>query len=439
MWLAAQQLSAQPIIDRDLIETHGLQFEFSSAAVEEALHVYMSDSLMCGYADGVRMRSGMSYTKTFSTAVEAYNDHFMATVYYEAKGEFDDEQFESLRDFRLDGSGELFFIDDRRYTRRTLSVDDIPLPEGIQQDDGIAIFSTPNPNHPEFIPDSDRIVWKHQTFLVSDEDAEILEVNAYLLNKGEWMLRQSFTGKAINKMFETKKGRLLAKDTLVYRENWRVDNATRSGYNFWHVKVKTNDGEIRQAYDILYTSGRMQDGTQVLPLMVDTSSIQWTGRAGDSDYSLTDTIPGMSGTLIWNEGAVQGGQLTIAIATLEHEIETLRNHLLSKDFFHADKYPEIRLDVMDATMIEGTAQLTCDLSLRGVTQAETFKCSMSETKESITLTGTLTLDRTAYGMTYASSKAPDDNYSIADEISIDIELRFQKDYPGSNPWNTINP
>ena len=342
-WFAELQLSAQQNIDPDLIDAHGMQFEFSSDDEEEVLHVYMSDSLMCGYREGEGMSPGLidgtPYTKTFSTTVDAYSDHFMATVYYEATDEFDDYLFESLRDLRLDGSAEFFFIDDRRYTRTERSVSDIPLPEGIQQDKGIVIFSTPDPNHPEFLEDSYRIAWKHQTFLVSEEDAEIVEVNAYLLNKGVWMLRQSFSGKAVDKMFDTKKGRLKANDALVYRDNWRVDNATRSGYNFWHVKVKTNDGEIRQAYDILYTSGCMQYGTQVLPLMADTSTIQWTGRAGDSDYSLTGTIPGMSGTLIWNEGAVQGGQLTIEIATLEHEIETLRSHLLSKDFFHADKYP----------------------------------------------------------------------------------------------------
>jgi polyisoprenoid-binding protein YceI len=83
------------------------------------------------------------------------------------------------------------------------------------------------------------------------------------------------------------------------------------------------------------------------------------------------------------------------------------NHLRSADFFDADHHPSI---VFTASRVErdgpGVAEVSGELALRGVTEPLGFSARITgggadtPADTAVTLTATVMIDRTAYGMTW---------------------------------------
>ena len=73
------------------------------------------------------------------------------------------------------------------------------------------------------------------------------------------------------------------------------------------------------------------------------------------------------------------------------------------------------------------------MSLLGIIQEETTKIVLEENKDYYYLHIDMVLDRTKYGMTYASSLDTGSDYSISDSIYLTAKLGFRKDDPSSLP------
>jgi polyisoprenoid-binding protein YceI len=69
------------------------------------------------------------------------------------------------------------------------------------------------------------------------------------------------------------------------------------------------------------------------------------------------------------------GTFTAKAASIDTGIEQRDAHLRSEDFFHAEKYPELRLVVkrMNETKERGIYTMTADLTIRDVTKPVTFE------------------------------------------------------------------
>ncbi len=316
----------------------------------------------------------------------------------------------------------------------------LPLPETFtNMKKKVLIYSTPNPNYAAFETEEKQfIVWKHRTIIKATEDITIKETGAYLLRNGVWWKRASFNPKQTKEMFATKRLELAKGDSLVFEKNWRYGSYTQTGWNFWYVVATTASGEMIYGYDILETKGRFQDNTQVLPLKKKDSQLTWTGKAGDSDYRLTGQITDFKGRIVVKEDVLMACSITLVMDSMTHEIPSLISHLKGKDFFSVKKYPEstfqsekIEIQSPNNYLVEGT------LCLRGVCQKEAFNVALKITDKAYEAVFSASIDRTKYGMLFASSKEKKGKYSIADEIQFLGTFSFMKDYPGSMPWNQL--
>lgn len=321
------------------------------------------------------------------------------------------------------------------------SIPDIPLPErfkGLQQK-GLTITSTPNPNWASFQTDQENpVAWKHSTHITAKEATTVIETGAYLLHYGTWKKRAAFDAKATKKMFDTKKLTLKAGETLTFEKNWRYGSYTQTGWNFWYVIGKTATGEQVFDYEILETKGQTSEGLQRLPLSKANSRLEWTGKAGDSDYSLSGTIDKFSGALTVQGEIFTACSISLDMTSLNHSNAALVKHLKNQDFFHVKKHPTITFNSTLITAMEDQEyQVTGELCLLGFCREETWFITLNTSTKAFEVYFETELDRTQYGMLYASSKDSRSNYSIADKVSFKGVFSFTRDYPGSKPWNSV--
>ncbi|MFK7798507.1 MAG: YceI family protein [Aureispira sp.] len=317
---------------------------------------------------------------------------------------------------------------------------DLPLPEKFTDlKKGIEIYSTPNPNYAEYEDANERaIVWKHATVIKATEAITIKETGAYLLHNGTWQLRASFNARKTKEMFDTKRLKLQQGDSVVFKENWRYGTVTQTGWNFWYVIGKTASGELYYGYEILETKGSLENGTQILPLKQKDSQLSWSGKAGDSDYTLTGTLTDFTGRLVIQQDELEKCFLKINMDALQHEIPSLVNHLKNKDFFDVKQYPEASFQSTNIESIgEHTYKVEGEFCLKGICNTEVFEIKLAVDEKAYTVQFEGAVDRTQYGVLYASSKQPDKQYSIEDTIRFSGTFSFVKDYPGSMPWNTL--
>lgn len=322
------------------------------------------------------------------------------------------------------------------------AVFDIPLPDAFEgMSNRLTIYSTPNPNFAELSISDDfrstEIVWKHATFIRTNEPFTITETGAYLLYNGAWMLRGSFGEKETMTYFDIESLKLERGQTIVYEKNWRYDKLCNTGWNFWYVKGITAKGEQVFGYQILETKGVCENGDQLLGLDVENSTITWQGGAGP-DYVVTGTIPKVEGKIVVNKNVLTNCIIDFDMTSMSGEETELLNHLKSKDFLHTDKFPIATFSANTIEPFENNRyKLTGELQLRSGAHTEVIEVVQETTPTAYKFTFTLMLDRTQYGMLYASSKKPDPNYSIDDLIKVSGTLSFKRDYPGALPWNTV--
>lgn len=314
----------------------------------------------------------------------------------------------------------------------------IPLPDELASlPNELTIYSTPNPNIPVYTDKGEKVAWKHSTIIKADRELRVVETGAYLIYYGNWWKRASFNETETKEMFDAKSLQLNEGDSLIYAKNWRVEPWSRSGWNFWYVKAVDVKGDTLMGYDILYTAGILEDGSQVLPLEKKLSSIHWKGSGGEN-YYLEGTIEEFQGKVTYQNGAITQLSIDINLESMQHEIGALTDHLKSKDFFYTEKYPRATFTATKLTYVEdGIWEITGELCMRGKCNQEKWYATVYDKDTTIALDYEAEIDRTKYKVNYASTAKPDDNYSISDTISLWGRFEFRKDYPGSNPFNTL--
>ena len=88
--------------------------------------------------------------------------------------------------------------------------------------------------------------------------------------------------------------------------------------------------------------------------------------------------------------------------------------------------------------IEGNQwEIEGELCLRGKCNQELWTATVIDTDTTVILNYKTEINRTKYNVNHASTVKPDKNYVILDTIELSGRFEFQKDYPGSNPFNTV--
>lgn len=121
-------------------------------------------------------------------------------------------------------------------------------------------------------------------------------------------------------------------------------------------------------------------------------------------------------------------EVTVPVSSINTENEMRDKHLLSDDFFNAEKFPNITFKSKGIKMIgKGKYVLSGDLTLRDVTKSVevplvfggTVKDPWGNLKAGFKATGTI--NRKDYGLKYANAAATGEAV-VGDEVSFTIDL-----------------
>ncbi len=156
---------------------------------------------------------------------------------------------------------------------------------------------------------------------------------------------------------------------------------------------------------------------------VDTasSSILFTGakvtRSHDGSFGRFD------GVVVLDGDTVLGTQFSIDLTSTVADVEKLTKHLLSKDFFHAEKYPTAQFVSSEITPASEPGAVTHDvkgvLDLHGRQRPLSFPASIT-VGESTRVSATFDINRQNWGVSYPGS--PDN--LIKDDVQIRLNLVF---------------
>lgn len=138
---------------------------------------------------------------------------------------------------------------------------------------------------------------------------------------------------------------------------------------------------------------------------------------------------GLSGTVQYDPKAQTGSvDIVIPLSTLNTGLPGFDKHLKSKDFFNAEKYPEMRFQSTKWHFQDGkVTAVDGNLTLLGKTQpvslkAKQFNCYNSPMLKAQVCGGDFeaVIDRTQWGMDYGVA------YGLTKEVKLDIQIEAAK-------------
>jgi len=167
----------------------------------------------------------------------------------------------------------------------------------------------------------------------------------------------------------------------------------------------------------------------------DDSKVEWIGTKPTGKHH--GTIKVKEGTIAVENGAITGGRFVMDITTIQPDDqdaeynEKLRQHLLSGDFFEAEKYPDAVFEITgvqpvaaaseELIMKEATHTITGNLTLKDVTKSISFPAKISIDDHNLTADANFNIDRTQWGMNYKSDKSLGDKI-IHSDVNLTVRL-----------------
>lgn len=156
----------------------------------------------------------------------------------------------------------------------------------------------------------------------------------------------------------------------------------------------------------------LRDGTYAL--VATSSSMEWEGtKTLIVNYTDRGTVAIASGSATVQNGKVTKGTVTVDMTS----IKTLKTgkgsgegqqekHLKSADFFDVVKYPTsvFVFERIDPASASGQFTVSGTLSIMGVVKPVQFPAVLSADGDMLTMKATVVLDRTVWGIKYASGK-----------------------------------
>jgi polyisoprenoid-binding protein YceI len=128
------------------------------------------------------------------------------------------------------------------------------------------------------------------------------------------------------------------------------------------------------------------------------------------------------------EGSLAG---SARIASVETKDENLQAHLLSPEFFDAERHPEVRFETRSARDEDGRLELDGEITIKGVTQPATLTGTIVGPvadpygNERYGLHLETTIDRTAFGIVW-NAPMPDGSNALSDEVTLEADLSLVK-------------
>ena len=133
---------------------------------------------------------------------------------------------------------------------------------------------------------------------------------------------------------------------------------------------------------------------------------------------------------VTEDGAVLTG--SVSVADIDVDDENIRPHLLSPEFFDAERNPRVEFTSRELKIDGDRIELTGDLSLAGATQAVRAEgtirgpVDIPGVAEKLALSLEAAIDRTDYGMDW-QMEMPGGVDALANDISLAVELELNKE------------
>jgi polyisoprenoid-binding protein YceI len=179
---------------------------------------------------------------------------------------------------------------------------------------------------------------------------------------------------------------------------------------------------------------------------VDTSGskVKFTGYGVGKKHPGTFHVT--SGTVSVENDRITAGDFVINVTSLELEDKgdvfekKLKPHLLSGDFFDAEKFNTARFvisgvepydhDKKDTSIVEGANfNVSGNLTIKDVTRNITFPAKIDLDKDKLTANANFDIDRTQWKMNYGSDKTLGDKF-ISPSVNVKLDLKATREGNG---------
>ncbi|WP_210518615.1 YceI family protein [Hymenobacter terricola] len=130
------------------------------------------------------------------------------------------------------------------------------------------------------------------------------------------------------------------------------------------------------------------------------STLTWTGHAEAGTWAPQGTIRLREGRIAAEGQTVRAARVVVDMATIAHDQAQLAEHLRGPDFFDAAKFPTAVFELTEfkAGQARGT------LTLKGQTKPVAFPVAVEAAPGGgLRLRGTVSVDRTQFGVNYNSA------------------------------------
>ena len=172
----------------------------------------------------------------------------------------------------------------------------------------------------------------------------------------------------------------------------------------------------------------------VLNISTADTKLKWEGKKVTGAHQ--GEIKVKSGTLEVAKEQLVGGEVVIDMTTISNNDlsdgsmkEKLLGHLKSDDFFSVEKNPTATLTIKKVTKKKDDQfTVSGDLVIKGISKPVTFPATIHASNDMVHATGTITVDRTAYGIKYNSLKffSSIADKAINDNFTVDVEVVAKK-------------
>lgn len=141
---------------------------------------------------------------------------------------------------------------------------------------------------------------------------------------------------------------------------------------------------------------------------------------------------------------ITGGRFVIDITSMKitdddtNKTSMLRGHLMSDDFFDAQKYPTATFEITGVTagapaakdgeqlmMKDATHSITGNLTMKDTTRSITFPARVQMSAGQVVADANFNIDRTQWHIVYGSDKSLADNF-ISHEVNLVLHLVAKK-------------
>lgn len=198
-----------------------------------------------------------------------------------------------------------------------------------------------------------------------------------------------------------------------------------------NLLVTNSIGLLLMTICLLFQSCDKDSDSRPYTIDESASAMEWKGYLKDGSAN-NGTIKVSGKLLVNNKNEITGGHIILPLSSLINinlPTDELKNQLVynlqSPDFFNMALHPEIAFKTIsltpDADILSGY-QATGELTILGKTNPVSFPVRVNFAEKSMEVTGAASMDRTLWGMNYATDENTADSMYVKPDIDVQFRL-----------------